>query len=152
MSIGTLTAAGLVATGVLVFPLAATAQDEAVKRDEDTSDVVLQDDDDDDDDDTTGVTTATTATAGTTSGATSATDTGSAPGTNGTGTGTNTNTATTSGDQNDQTASNLTDVSLDQDASRGDVSKDFTADGPGEDNRDDSANQTNDASRHDTRG
>jgi hypothetical protein len=52
-SAGTLGLAGLVAAGALAFPATATTsdnpQDQALKRDEDTPDIVLVSDDDDDD-------------------------------------------------------------------------------------------------------
>lgn len=50
LTVGTLGIAGLVAAGALAFPAAtAFAGTDAVKRDEDTPDVVLAADDDDDD-------------------------------------------------------------------------------------------------------
>ncbi|MCY7397123.1 MAG: hypothetical protein LH468_13415 [Nocardioides sp.] len=52
---------------------------------------------------------------------------------------------------NDGTNSRVTGVSRDRDLSRGDLTKDFTNDGPGNNNRDLSADHTNDNSRNDTR-
>ena len=51
----------------------------------------------------------------------------------------------------DNTNSRFSAVSRDRDISRGDLTKDFTSDGPGDENRDLSANATNDNSRSDTR-
>jgi hypothetical protein len=58
----------------------------------------------------------------------------------GTGTGTNTNGGTSTG------------VSRDRDNSRGNHVRDLTNDGPGRNNVDHSRHQTNDGTRHDTRG
>lgn len=125
LTIGTLGIAGLVAAGALAFPVStAFADSDAVKRDEDTADVVLADDDDDD-------------------------DTNANTGDN-TNTGGDTNTGV-SKSTNDGTRSNFTPVSRDNDKSRSDNTKDHTKDGPGGKKRDWSQNQTNDASRNDTR-
>lgn len=51
----------------------------------------------------------------------------------------------------DGTNSRYTAVSRDRDRSRGDLTKDWTRDGPGSRTRDFSQNRTNDRSRHDTR-
>ena len=117
------------AAGALAFPVStAFADSDAVKRDEDTADVVLADDDDDDD--------------------TNAKGTNSGDNTN-TGGGTNTGASRST---NDGTRSNFTPVSRDNDISRSDKTKDLTQDGPGGTKRDWSQNKTNDASRNDTRG
>lgn len=135
LSIGTLSVAGVVAAGALAFPTAsAWADEDAVKRDEDTPDVVLVADDDDDDSNARG----------------DATNSGNTN--SGTNTGnTNTGTGTNSGDQNDGTNSRFTAVSRDRDLSRGDKTRDWTKDGAGDRKRDWSANRTNDRSRNDTR-
>jgi hypothetical protein len=119
--------AGLVGAGVLAWPAASAlaAQDEAYKRDEGSTELVLVGDDDDDD--TNGDT------KGDTNGDTSR------------GTGDSRST-------NDGTRSNVTAVSRDRDLSRSDKTRDKTKDGPGGTTRDHSAGQTNDASRNDTRG
>ncbi|MGH3360859.1 MAG: hypothetical protein ACRDOM_00240 [Nocardioides sp.] len=125
LATGTLGLAGLVTVGLLSLPGVTTwADDQAVKRDEDTPELVLVDDDDDD-------------------------DTNSRSGTN-TGN-TNTGTATRSGDQNDPTRSNFTNVSRDGEPSRWDKTRDRTRDGAGASKRDWSGNGTNDRSRNDTR-
>lgn len=122
LTVGTIGIAGLVAAGALAFPVTtAFADSDAVKRDEDTADVVLADDDDEDD--TNGKDTTT-------------------------GGGTNTGASRST---NDGTRSNFTPVSRDKDKSRSDKTKDFTKDGPGGKKRDWSQNQTNDSSRNDTR-
>ena len=55
-------------------------------------------------------------------------------------------------DSNDGTGSGYSAVSRDGEASRGDKTRDWTKDGPGDNNRRDwSAGQTNDGSRNDTR-
>lgn len=112
---------GAVLVGLIGMQAPAVA-DEAVKRDDDAVELVLADDDDDDD------------------------------------TNDDTNDATDGGDTsapslatNDNTNSRVTGVSRDRDISRGDLTKDFTSDGPGNNNRDFSANSTNDNSRNDTR-
>lgn len=118
--------AGLVTTGLLALPLtSATAEDTAVKRDEDTPDVVLVADEDDDD------TVDRVA-------ATRSRDSSRSRNTSGV-------------DSNDGTNSRHTAVSRDRDRSRGDKTKDQTLDGPGGKKRDWSANRTNDRSRNDTR-
>jgi hypothetical protein len=53
---------------------------------------------------------------------------------------------------NDNTRSNFTRMSRDRDRSRGDKTRDWTRDGKGKQQRDFSANRTNDRSRNDTRG
>lgn len=55
------------------------------------------------------------------------------------------------GDSNDGTGSGHSAVSRDADRSRGDRTRDFTKDGPGDWKRDWSGGHTNDASRNDTR-
>lgn len=55
------------------------------------------------------------------------------------------------GPSRDNTNSRHTGVSRDRDRSRGDLTRDRTADGPGTDNRDFSRDSTNDRSRNDTR-
>ena len=127
IKLGTVGLATTVAGGLLALPLAsyASGSDDAVKRDEDTADVVVvSDDDDDDTNDDTGTNT----------------NTGN----------TNTGTGTGSGDQNDATNSRHTGASRDSDRSRGDRTRDMTRDG-GDPTRDHSANNTNDGSRNDTR-
>jgi hypothetical protein len=142
LRIATIAVAGTVTAGLLAFPVAsfAAGSDDAVKRDEDTPDVVLVADDDDDD----------------TNANRDGTNTGTGTnGNTGTGTntgGTNTGTGTGSGDQNDPTNSRVTDVSRDNDLSRSDKTRDWTRDGAGDRTRDWSQNLTNDASRNDTRG
>lgn len=129
LKIGTLALAGTVTAGLMAVPMAASvafANDDAVKRDEDTPDVVMALDDDDDDDGNTNT----------------GTNTGN----------TNTGTGTSSGDQNDATNSRVTNVTRDNDLSRSDLTRDVTNDGPGDNNRDGSRHHTNDASRNDTRG
>lgn len=126
-TLGSLTLASALTGGLLAFqaPIA-NADDAFAKRDEDTADVVMSVDDDDDD------------------------DTGNRDDdTNGDNTG-GTNTGA-SKSTNDGTNSNFTKASRDRDVSRSDKTKDFTRDG-GDRTRDFSANQTNDASRNDTRG
>ncbi len=128
LSIATTAVAGLVTTGLLALPVAtAYAQDDgqAVKRDEETADVVLVDDEDDND---------TNARAG-------QRDTRS---NSRTGAGTNSR-------SRDNTGSRKSRVSRDRDRSRGDRSRDWTRDGKGGKKRDWSGNQTNDGSRNDTR-
>lgn len=140
-STGTLAVAGAVVTSTLAFPVAtAWADEDALKRDEDTADVVLVDDDDDDDDATNDDTDATTAGETATNDDT-VTNTGN----------TNTGTGTNTGDQDDVTNSVDTAASRDQDVSRSDLTRDMTQDGPGDRKRDLSQNHTNDASRNDTR-
>ena len=138
--LGTIAVAGTLAGGLLALPLASSAlgSDNALKRDEDTIDVVTVDDEDDDD---------TKAKASTGTNTNTGTNTGGNTGTN-TGN-TNTGTGTGSGDQNDSTNSRSTGVSRDDDHSRGDKTKDWTGDG-GDRTRDHSANNTNDGSRNDT--
>ena len=125
LAVGTLGIAGLLAGGALAFPATGTFADrDAVKRDEDTPDIVLVADDDDDD-----------------TNSNSGTNTGN----------TNTGTGTNSGDQNDPTNSRQSAVSRDRDLSRSDKTRDFTRDGAGDRKRDWSQNRTNDRSRNDTR-
>lgn len=162
VKVGSIAMAGAVAFGLLAFPTtyAANGEGKAVKRDEDSGDVVLVTDDEDDDTDTDGTGATETGDTGTTgaSGNTTAGDdtAGTETGT-GTGTGTNTGgtdtgTETDSGDQNDPTNSRVTDVSEDRDLSRGDLTRDWTKDGKGGKKLDLTADHTNDASRNDTRG
>jgi len=54
-------------------------------------------------------------------------------------------------DSNDRTGSRHTGVSRDRDRSRGDLTRDRTKDGAGDNKRDWSQNHTNDRSRNDTR-
>jgi hypothetical protein len=54
-------------------------------------------------------------------------------------------------DSDDATNSRVTSVSLGDDRSRGDLTRDETKDGPGSSTRDRTANHTNDRSRNDTR-
>lgn len=123
VSAGTLGLAGLVATGLLALPGAATStassDDRFLKRDDDTPDIVLVADDDDDD--------------------TNARDDD---------TNTNTGAGTNSRSRNDGTG---TGAATGRDDSRDRLQRDFTADGPGSGNRDFSARQTNDRSRNNTR-
>jgi hypothetical protein len=126
--VGTLGVAGLVTTGLLAFPIgAATAgkDDQGVKRDDDTPDVVLVADDDDDD---TGL--------GKRDGTRTNTNGGTHTNTNGTNTNDQTRTGRNSG----------------RDHSRDRVVKDWTSDGAGKARVDWSQNRTNDRSRHNTRG
>ena len=126
LTLSTVGIAGLVTTGLLALPVATAVAggDTAVKRDEDTPDIVLVADEDDDD----------------TADRVAGTDAGG-----------DTNSRNTSGvDSNDGTNSRHTAVSRDRDRSRGDKTKDWTRDG-GDRSRDHSANQTNDRSRNDTR-
>jgi hypothetical protein len=126
LTLSTVGVAGLVTTGLLALPVtsAVAGGDTAVKRDEDTPEVVLVADEDDDD---------------------------TADRVAGTATGGETDSRHTSGvDSNDGTNSRHTAVSRDRDRSRGDKTKDWTRDG-GDRSRDRSANQTNDRSRNDTR-
>ena len=125
LTIGTMGLAGMVAGGLMALPMtanAAGAKDQIVKRDEDTPDVVLVTDDDDDD----------------------------GPGAKGTGTNSNTNTG---GHTKTGTNTNTrTGTRSGRDNSRSRAGKDFTKDGPGGRKVDHSRNQTNDRSRHNTRG
>ena len=117
-----LSIAGAVVIGLIGMQAPALA-DEAVKRDDDGVKLVLAGDDDDDDDDTNDD-------ADTTDDA---------------------DTSVPSLATSDNTNSRFSAVSRDRDISRGDLTKDFTSDGPGDENRDLSANATNDNSRSDTR-
>jgi len=54
-------------------------------------------------------------------------------------------------DSNDGTNSRVTSVSRGDDRSRGDLTRDWTKDGPGTSTRDRTANHTNDGTRNDTR-
>ena len=117
--------AGLTAFGLIGMssPVIASAPDEAAKRDDDAPSLVLvADDDDDDTNDDT---------------ATDETDSPSY--------------TDQSRDTNDDTNSRVTGVSRDRDVSRADKTKDWTRDG-GDMTRDNTANDTNDRSRNDTRG
>ena len=113
-----ITAAGAVVIGLIGMQAPALAE-EAVKRDDDSIELVLADDDDGDD---------------TNDDSTDAEDT-----------------STPSLATSDNTNSRVSAVSRDRDISRGDMTKDFTSDGPGDQVRDLSANATNDNSRSDTR-
>lgn len=147
--------AGLVALGALgVTGTTAMADDSEtwVKREDQGAELVLVSDDDDgagDDDEATnsltGTDSGTVSAAGDGTGATNSVETGQT----GTGTATNTGGANSTGDH---TNSVFTAVSQDQDLSVADLTKDFTADGPGVANRDLTPNLTNDGSRNDTRG
>lgn len=118
-----LMAAALVA---FVYPAATPAEGRAdddlvLAREEDAAGLAVSDDDDDRDGDGTG------------------------DGTNGT------NSFTSGVESNDGTNSRVTSVSLGDDHSRGDLTRDRTKDGPGTSTRDRTADSTNDRSRHDTR-
>jgi len=63
----------------------------------------------------------------------------------------NTGSATSGVDIDDATNSRVTSVSRGDDASRGDLTRDRTKDGPGTSTRDRTADSTNDRSRNDTR-
>lgn len=118
--------AGLVTTGLLALPISSAfaSDDVAMKRQDDTPDLVLVTDDEDGDD--------------------FASNSGG---------GTNSGGGDTSGvNSNDGTGSGFTAVSRDRDLSRGDKTRDWTRDGAGDRTRDFSANRTNDRSRNDTRG
>jgi hypothetical protein len=67
------------------------------------------------------------------------------------GDGDNSDSFTSGVDSNDGTNSRGTGVSASDDHSRGDLTRDWTKDGPGTSTRDRSAGHTNDGSRHDTR-
>ena len=54
-------------------------------------------------------------------------------------------------DSNDGTNSRVTSASLGDDRSRGDLTRDWTKDGPGTSTRDRTADHTNDGTRNDTR-
>lgn len=149
--------AGLVSLGALgvtgVTASSAGDTDLWVKREDQGSELVLVHDDDEDGgddgddeatDSATGTDSGTISAAGDGTGATNSVETGQT----GTGTGTNTGGANSTGDH---TNSAFTAVSQDQDVSVADLTKDFTADGPGVGNRDLTPNLTNDASRNDTR-
>lgn len=127
--------AGAVAAGLMTFQgVSAFAQDDLIKRDEDTIDVVTTVDDEDDDD-TFG---RLDRSRDTRSNATRSKDTRSK------------NTGN-SRSKNDNTNSRFTKVSRDRDISRGDKTRDWTKDGEGKKKRDWSADRTNDKSRNDTR-
>ncbi len=124
ITFGSVGTAGLVTTALLAWPVSSAHADDdtAIKRDEDTPDVVLVADDDDDD-------TADRVAGGDT----------------------NTRSRNSrSRNSNDATNSRHTGVSRDRDHSRGDRTKDWTRDG-GDGTRDRSAGHTNDRSRNDTR-
>lgn len=114
--------AGLAAIGLIGMQAPLVNADEAVKREDDVTELVLVADDDDDD------TNDNTNTNGD-----DETNTGNSRATN------------------DNTNSKFTAVSRDRDLSRSDKTRDWTRDG-GTRTRDWSANKTNDASRNDTRG
>ncbi len=127
LTIGTMGLAGLVAGGLMALPMtanAASGKDQVVKRDEDTPDVVLVTDDDDDD----------------------------GPGAKGTGTHTNTGGGTGTHTRTGTNTHTRTGTRSGRDNSWSHVRKDFTKDGPGGRKVDHSGNQTNDRSRHNTRG
>ena len=127
ISLGTVGIAGIVTTGLLTLPVSSAMADDgtAIKRDEDTTDVVLVTDEDDDN--------QLDRMAGTNSGG-------------------GTNSGYTSGvNSNDGTGSGHSAVSRDRDRSRGDLTRDRTRDGAGDRKRDWSGNHTNDRSRNDTR-
>ena len=127
VTFGSVGIAGVVTTALLAWPITSAFADDdtAVKRDEDTPDVVLVADEDDD-------------------AADRMADTGS-------GGDTDSRSRNTSGvDSNDGTNSRHTAVSRDRDRSRGDLTRDFTRDG-GDRTRDHSAGRTNDRSRNDSR-
>lgn len=115
--------AGLTTVGLISMSAPAIGADEALKRDDDSVEMVLvaADDDDDTNDD--------------------------ALDTSGVG-----DTSTGVSNTNDATASNTTGVSRDRDLSRDDLTRDLTNDGPGTLTRDTTGNLTNDNSRNDTRG
>lgn len=140
LTTATLAAAGVVLTGAVAVPTVALG-DNAVKRDEDTPDVVLVEEEDDDDTATTGAGGATTTAGETGTNDDTRTNTGN----------TDTGTETSSGDQNDPTNSRVTAVSRDKDLSQGDLTRDWTQDGPGPMTLD-TSQSTNDASKNDTRG
>ncbi len=129
---GTLGLAGLVAAGLVAWQVPAFAgsgsdRDTAFKRDDDSQVLVTTVDDDDDDDTGRDQTRTRTRTNG------DDTNTGN------------------SRSRADQTNSRVSAVSRDRDLSRGDLTRDWTTDGPGAQKRDWSANSTNDRSRNDTR-
>ncbi len=120
--------AGLVALALVGTPssIASADADPAVKRNEDTPDLVLvADRDDDDTNDRSGVSKATRSKA-------------------------TRSKATRSKASRDTTNSRHTAVSRDRDRSRGDLTRDWTMDG-GDRTRDWSKNSTNDKTRNDTR-
>lgn len=131
LSLGTLGVAGLVAGGLMALPTAGSAaagSDDAVKRNEDTPELVLVADDDDDDD---------------TQGRAQATNTN-------TGTRDNDNTRNTRTNSNSRNDGTGTGTRTGKDDSRERRVKDWTRDG-GDRTRDWTANHTNDRSRHNTR-
>lgn len=120
---GTLSLAGLVAIGLISFPVSSAAADRAgddafAKRDDDAPSLVLVDDDDDDD--------------------TNAKDQ------------TRTRTRTQAGDDTRTNDNTGTGTRTGRDNSRERKVKDWTTDGPGDRKRDWSVNHTNDRSRHNT--
>ncbi len=136
MTTGTLGLAGLVAAGLVAWQVPAFAgsgsdRDTAFKREDDSEVLVTTVDDDDDDD--TGLNTRTRTGRGDNTRSHVGTNTGN------------------SRSRADNTNSRVTAVSRDRDRSRGDLTRDRTNDGPGKNNRDWSANTTNDRSRNDTR-
>ena len=127
--VATMGLAGLVTTGLLTFQITAASagtDDQGLKRDDDTPDVVVVTDDDDDDD--TGL------------GKRHHTNTNTSGGTQ---------TRTRGTHTNDQTR---TGRASGRDHSRDRVVKDWTHDGAGKVRVDWSQNHTNDRSRHNTRG
>jgi hypothetical protein len=124
---GILTLAGSVGGGMLAIAGAANADSDAAllaKREDSSSEWVVDDDERDDDDSNTNTRSEV-----------------SGPETRTGGAGTNTN---------DMTGSRVSAVSRDRDRSRGDQTRDWTRDG-GDRTRDFSRNLTNDRSRNDTR-
>ena len=127
--------ASAVTLGLVAFtgPVSAADDDAAFQRKDDNPDVVMAIDDDDDDD--------TFARDGQTRTRTQAQ---TRTRTRGDHTGVSRSTR-------DHTNSRVTAVSRDRDLSRSDLTRDRTADGPGRNNRDLTADTTNDRSRNDTR-
>jgi hypothetical protein len=139
--------AGVLALGLVAMNGPANAAgdtDAYVKRVDRSSDLVTVDGDDDDEDDETATNSGTGTGAGNGTAGTNSVTVGQ------TGTDTGTNTGS-SNSTDDGTGSRLTAVSREDDASRGDLTKDFTTDG-GDRTRDLTPNLTNDQSRNDTRG
>ncbi len=127
---GIVSLAGSVGGGMLAIAGAANADTDSAlltKREDSSSEWVVDDDDERDDDDTNSNTNTRSGVSG--------------PETRTGGAGTNTN---------DMTGSRVSAVSRDRDRSRGDQTRDFTRDG-GDRTRDFSRNLTNDRSRNDTR-
>ena len=124
---GTLSLAGLVAVGLISFPVSSAAADRAgddafAKRDDDAPSLVLVDDDDDDDTNAKDQTRTRTRTQG----------------------------QTQAGDDTRTNDNTGTGTRTGRDHSRERKVKDWTNDGPGDRKRDWSVNHTNDRSRHNT--